>query len=67
MIGFGFRTVVSDKAVDVDCEGYLGPTSRSRYAAQGVKHLPKDLAGFDAFWEKRRARMRQELERLLVP
>lgn len=43
----------------------LGPTSRSRYAAQAVKHLPKDLAGFDAFWVKRRAVMRRELEQLL--
>lgn len=29
------------------------------------KHLPKDLAGFGAFWVQRRAVMRRELEQLL--
>jgi hypothetical protein len=43
----------------------LGPTARARYAKQGVKHLPKELGGFGAFWEKRRDLLREEIRELL--
>ena len=45
----------------------LGPAGRKRYASQGVKHLPDDLTGFEAFYQRRRAQLRSDIQSLLSP
>jgi hypothetical protein len=43
----------------------LTPTTRKRYTSQHVKHLPADLSGFEAFWDKRRELLRSQIIDLL--
>ncbi len=45
----------------------LSTGAKRRYAAQGVKYLPDNLAGFDSFWTKRRGELRRRIEGLLAP
>ena len=44
----------------------LEPNQRTRYTAQGVKHIPSSLDGADSFWDKRRAFLEQSLTKLLM-
>lgn len=43
----------------------LTPTTRKRYTGQLVKHLPADLSGFEAFWDKRQQLLRTRIVELL--
>lgn len=43
----------------------LHAEAKARYTAQGVKHLPTDLAGFEHFWLKRRAFLRAQISELV--
>lgn len=44
----------------------LPASAKVRYTAQGVKHLPTDLAGFEAFWLKRRAYLRSQISGVVL-
>lgn len=43
----------------------LTSNTRKRYTSQFVKHVPPDLTGFEAFWEKRRGLLQQRIVDLL--
>jgi hypothetical protein len=44
----------------------LPASAKVRYTAQGVKHLPTDLAGFEAFWLKRRTYLRSQISDVVL-